>query len=98
MWYARRALGLQRWETGVATLLPLCGIVTVLAILNLEHVVFNIMAGVSPEDRTANDGAYTTLLLLTFFSFWAVLPLMLLYLGMCVGSHKNRKKQRLAEP
>jgi hypothetical protein len=98
MWYARRALGLQRWETGVAALLPLCGIVTVLAILNLEHVVFNIMAGVSPEDRTANDGAYTTLVLLTFFSFWAVLPLMLLYLGICIRSYKNRRKPRHAEP
>lgn len=97
MRYGRRALGLKRWETGVAALLPLCGIVTVLAILNLEHVVFNIMAGVSPEDRTANDGAYTTLVLLTFFSFYAVVPLMLLYLWMCIGSYRNRKKQRRAE-
>ena len=42
----------------VASLLPLVLIVVALTVLNLEHVVFNIMAGIPPGARSGNDLAY----------------------------------------
>lgn len=52
----------------VATLLPLTLIVTSLAALNLEHVVFKLMAGLEEHEKSANDSAYFILLLITYFS------------------------------
>lgn len=52
----------------VATLLPLIVIVITLAVLNLEHVVFDIMAGIRDEDRGPNDGAYLIVFTLTMMS------------------------------
>jgi len=60
------------WLTGaavwVATLLPLTLIVVVLTILNLEHVVFNLMSGIRPEERGPNDDAYGVVFLLAVIS------------------------------
>jgi hypothetical protein len=63
----------------IATLLPLTLIVVALALLNLEHVVFNIMAGIAPEDRSPNDLAYLVVLVLAYFSFMASPVLLALY-------------------
>jgi hypothetical protein len=54
-------------------LLPLAVIVTALAALNLEHVVFSIMGGIRDEQRSASDAAYTIVLMLTWLS-WLSLP------------------------
>ncbi|MCL6416842.1 hypothetical protein MIB92_14370 [Aestuariirhabdus sp. Z084] len=63
----------------VATLLPLTLIVAVLAALNLEHVVFKLMAGLEEHERSANDSAYTILLLITYFSILSSPVLVGLY-------------------
>lgn len=55
----------------VATILPLSAIVFALAALNLEHVVFNIMAGIKEEDATPYDSAYTVVIFLTYFAYVA---------------------------
>lgn len=55
----------------VASLLPLTLIVAGLTALNLEHVVFRIMAGLEEHEKSANDAAYTILLLITWFSVMA---------------------------
>jgi hypothetical protein len=57
-------------------LLPLAVIVTALAALNLEHVVFSIMGGIRDEQRSASDAAYTIVVMLTWLS-WMSLPVVL---------------------
>lgn len=61
-----------------AALLPICVIVVTLSILNLEHVVFNIMGGIRTPD--ANARAYDVLLMLSFTSIILFIPLLLGYL------------------
>jgi hypothetical protein len=63
----------------VATLLPLTLIVAVLTGLNLEHVVFKIMAGLEAHEKSANDSAYMILVLITYFSVLASPVLLSLY-------------------
>ncbi len=63
----------------VATLLPLTLIVTVLAALNLEHVVFKIMAGLEDHEKSANDSAYMTMIIMTYFSVVASPVLLTIY-------------------
>ena len=73
-------------ETIVAMLLPICGIIVVLTLLNLEKVVFDIMAGfVQPS---SNDGAYAILIQLTISSFYAFPFLAIFYLISVLGRKK----------
>ncbi len=67
-----RAAGLSKFSTLIATLLPLSVIVFALTLLNLEHVVFNIMAGIKEDDRSANDLAYTVVFVLSVFAYFAL--------------------------
>lgn len=64
----------------IAALLPLALIVTTLTILNLEHVVFDVMAGIAPDDQSPNDASYGVLFLITTFSVLASPVLFILYL------------------
>jgi hypothetical protein len=75
----------------VATLLPLTLIVAVLAALNLEHVVFKIMAGLEDHEKSANDGAYMILLVITYFSVMAS-PILLSIYGWLIY---KRQKQNI---
>jgi hypothetical protein len=47
--FLRRVAELPKFTVLVATLLPITLIVVTLSFLNLEHVVFNIMAGISQD-------------------------------------------------
>ncbi len=78
--FLRRAAGLSPGMVVVATLLPLVVIVVSLSMLNLEHVVFNIMSGIREEDRSANDNAYGIVVLLSVFSLLAAPVLLGAYL------------------
>ena len=69
--------------TTVAVLL-LSGIVVTLTLLNLEHVVFDLMAGIRKEDASPNDAAYLVVLGLAFVSLWAFPIALVLYLGAVV--------------
>lgn len=75
--FLHRVAGLRPLELVVATALPLTLIVVALALLNLEHVVFNIMAGIRPEDHSVNDLAYQVVFVLAALSFYAF-PFVLL--------------------
>jgi hypothetical protein len=77
--YLRKLAQLPWYAVVVATLLPLTVIVSVLAALNLERAVFDVMSGLR-EDGTAGDQAYQVLIVLTFFSTILVGPLLLVYL------------------
>jgi hypothetical protein len=71
VWFLRSLAGLKGFTIVIATLLPLSLIVVALALLNLEHVVFAIMSGIQPEQRSANDISYGVVAMMAFFSFMA---------------------------
>lgn len=78
-WFLRRIARLSAAAIVVATLLPITLIVVALTILNLEHVVFNLMAGIKPEDRSPNDAAYMVVMVMAYFSIMAVPFLLAAY-------------------
>lgn len=88
--FLRRSAGLRVFEVIVGTLLPITLIVVALAILNLEHVVFQFMGGLDPAQETANDGAYAVLFLITLLSPPALLILVIAYLVLCVLRWKSK--------
>jgi hypothetical protein len=94
--FLRKAAGLSGGTVVIATLLPLALIVTALAALNLEHVVFRIMAGVRPEERSANDSAYFILVLITWFSFLASPLLLLGYVAAIFRAHRKPEEENSA--
>jgi hypothetical protein len=71
VWFLRSVARLPSAAIVVATLLPLTLIVVTLTMLNLEHVVFNIMAGIKPEERSPNDTAYVVVMVMAYFSIMA---------------------------
>lgn len=74
----------------IATLLPLTLIVSILTALNLEHAVFEVMAGISEQDKSQNDSAYFILVLITGFSIIASPILLLMY-----GTQIYRRRKRV---
>lgn len=83
IWFLRRIAMLQWLSVLVATLLPLTLIVVSLAFFNLEHVVFNIMAGNAPDQRSGNDLAYQVVILLALIST-ALAPVVIAAYGWLV--------------
>ena len=82
VWFLHQLAGLKGLTIVVATLLPLALIVVALAALNLEHVVFSLMSGIRPEQRSANDLSYGIVTALAFFSFLASPFLLVAYLWL----------------
>lgn len=77
--YLKRFCQLPGFSAFVVCVLPLCFIVALLTILNLDKVVFDIMGGGS---HTTDDGAYMFLFLITALSVYAFIPLVLMYVGI----------------
>ncbi len=73
--FLRRASGLSGLSVMVACLLPIVLIIVALAMLNLEHVVFDLMGGFEPG--TANDTAYLVVFALSYLSVLAA-PFLLI--------------------
>ena len=86
----RRYAELTWPRTIVGCLLPLSAIVAGLFALNLEKAVFEIMGGFL--QRTANDGAYAVLFLLTFLSLFAAVPLLIVYLLLVRRAWRERRE------
>lgn len=84
-----KATGLRTTTVIVAALAPLALIVSTLFVLNLEHVVFQIMGGLRPEDRTGNDQAYLVLFVLTVLSVYASPVLLVWYVGEIVRAWRR---------
>ena len=53
------------------------GVVMALALLNLEHVVCNLMAGIRAEDRTPNDVVHEVVTVLAMLSMF-IAPIALI--------------------
>lgn len=84
VWFLRSVARLSGITIVVATLLPLTLIVVALALLNLEHVVFDIMAGIRPEQRSVNDLAYTVVAVMAVFSYLAAPVLLIGYMYVAI--------------
>ena len=67
--FLRNGAGIGKFGTFIATLLPLSAIVVSLTFLNLEHAMFEVMAGIRDEERTANDTAYGVVLALGVLAY-----------------------------
>lgn len=93
--YLMRSAKLSGFTVFVAALLPLVIIVSSLAMLNLEHVVFRVMAGITEDEKSANDAAYMILLLITYFSFMASPVLLIAYITMIVIRHKSARSDAI---
>lgn len=89
LFYLRRLGGL--WYVAIACggLLPLTAIVNALTFLNLERAVFEIMGGLDRQG-TPNDGAYAVLILITVLSWYAAIPLLVIYVA-CVFDAWRKK-------
>lgn len=86
--YLMRSANLSGLTVFVAAVLPLVIIVSSLAMLNLEHVVFRIMASLTEDEKSANDTAYAILMLITYFSFLASPVLLITYISMIIKRRK----------
>ena len=86
-----RSLRFRWYEALFAGLLPLTAIVVVLTAVNLERAVFEIMGGIDPKARTANDGAYQVLWLLSVLSVTAA-PLLLVGYLACVVRRVTQRR------
>jgi hypothetical protein len=95
-WFLHAVARLRAHVIVVATLLPITLIVVVLAFLNLEHVVFNLMAGIRPEERSPNDIAYYVVLNLALLSTLAAPILGLAYLVMAFNAWSATRHRRSA--
>ena len=76
--FLRRTAGLSAGKTAVATLLPMSAIVLALSLLNLEHVVFNLMGGFRGHE-SGNDTAYLVVTTLSIIAFLAAPILAIVY-------------------
>jgi hypothetical protein len=77
--FLRRTAKLSGGATAVATLLPISAIVLALSLLNLEHVVFNLMGGFRDQTESGNDTAYLIVSFLSIFAFLAAPVLAIIY-------------------
>jgi hypothetical protein len=89
--FLRRAAGLGSLQMVVGLLLPITLVIVVLTLLNLEHVVFDIMAGIAPDEQSANDAVYGVLFVITFFSMFTLPVLFVAYLGLAFSSVYQRR-------
>lgn len=89
--YLKRVAKLKSIVIVTAMLLPLVLIVSSLTALNLEHVVFRIMAGITEEERSANDASFGILWLITTISVMLSPFLLLSYFTNIYILHKKPK-------
>jgi hypothetical protein len=73
----------------VALLLPLALIVVALSVFNLEHAVFEIMAGIAPG--TSADAAYFVVLVLSLFSVLGA-PFILIAYAILIWYRSNQRQ------
>ena len=91
--FLKRTAKLSAVATTVATLLPITAIVFALTLLNLEHVVFNIMGGLREQDRSGNDTAYFVVLNIAMLAFLAAPVLAIIYLVLIFLAWRKPREQ-----
>lgn len=96
--YLVRSAQLKLGLVIIAAPLPMALIIATLAILNLEHAVFNIMAGLQESGGTSNDGAYGILFGLTILSFYGSPVLLALYIIAVLRQQRLSKLAAIPAP
>lgn len=94
--FLSRVAKLSAFAVVVGTLTPLVIIVVALTALNLEHVVFSLMSGIKPEQRSSNDAAYGVVVMLTFYSVLASPILLISYVVLCFRARYSRRETALS--
>lgn len=89
IWFLKRFAGLSGDVIIVATMLPLALIVVALSSLNLEHVMFNIMGGLRPEERSPNDVSYSIVTMLALLSVLAFPFLLVAYAWLAYSARRR---------
>lgn len=97
IWFLSRFAKLGWAMAGIVSLLPLALIVISLAILNLEHAVFQIMAGIREQEPSPYDQSYAVVVGLTYLAFLSSPGLLGLYLAAIVQAANRRRDERIAE-
>lgn len=92
LWFLHRICGVGAFGALSAGLLPLVAIVVALTLLNLEHVVFDLMAGLSAGVRGPNDRAYAFVLGLTGIALPAAPFLAVAYVIAIVIERRKRAR------
>lgn len=90
VWFLRVVGDLSRFAVLIASMLPMTFIIVSLTILNLEHVVFNIMAGIRPEDPSQNDIAYQVVFMLSLYSLLLFPVFLLAYIVLVVRAWRQK--------
>jgi hypothetical protein len=86
-----RVHGELRWPAViVGAAFPLCFVVAALWVLNLDRVVFDLMAGIEDE-QSGDTKAYLVLTWLTFGAYSLFTPLLLAYLALAYQAHRRVK-------
>jgi hypothetical protein len=65
-------------------LLPIPAIIFVLAVLNLEHVVFNIMGGLGQAEPSSADERYSIVIGLAFISVFLAPILLIAWITLSI--------------
>lgn len=89
--YLKQATDLSGAVLVCALLLPIALVIVVLTSLNLEQVVFNVMAGLREEDVSTNDRSYGVLFILTAGSS-VLSPLLLFTYAFAVWSRRRSRR------
>lgn len=76
----------------IATLLPIVVILVALSSLNLEHAVFELMAGLREREPTPRDATYAFVIGLTYLGVLAS-PFVLVAYLVAIGFARQRAKQ-----
>jgi len=92
--YVRRLGLMPLFQQATATLLPLLAAICALTILNLDHVVFDLMRGV--VDPSPHDKAYDVLFTITMCSF-TLLPICVIAYGIALSVALNAQGSAGAE-
>lgn len=87
--FLNRVAGLGGFTIVVAALLPLALIVDSLALLNLEHLMYETMAGLRDPDRIQMQAAYTVVQAISTFSILVTPVLLALYARIAGARRPN---------
>jgi hypothetical protein len=102
IFYVRRLAIMSPFRQIVASFLPLLAAICALTLLNLDHVVFDLMRGVT--EPSPHDKAYQVLLTITFSSFTLLPICFLVYIfvltttSLSTERSLDRVERILAEP
>jgi hypothetical protein len=95
--YLHRSGGLGVVGTLVGALIPVDLVIVALTVLNLDHVVFEMMGGIRDADKSPHDGVFSILFLITLLSYLALPILILTFVGVAIQRHIERKNGLVSE-